>query len=239
MPILYSGGKAKLAKRIVAVCDAQRASGEAFWDLCCGSGRVVGAAADRGPRYGVDVVPSLIALLCGVRDGTFVPPAELTEDQYDVLKTRAQADPLCGDPLLAFAGFGVSYMGQWFSSYARDVPSHKQWFVGAATRNCAKHVARFAGTEFICAPWQSLVDRISGTVYIDPPYAGTLGFPAAPSHDPKAFWKSADELHERDAVRQIFVSEYAAPAHWQECARWEVWKRLNMSTKVERLFTRA
>lgn len=72
-----------------------------------------------------------------------------------------------------------------------------------------------------------MIDRISGTVYIDPPYANTAGYAAAPPHDPVQF------------VRAVFVSEYQAPAHWEECARWEGQKAINRGTRIERLFTRA
>ena len=236
MPIQYLGGKARLAKKIAAVVDAQRAPGEAAWDLCCGSGRVVAALSDRGPRYGVDVVPSLVRLLCEVRDGTFVPPAEVTREQYAELRTRALTDPTCDDPVLAFVGFGGSFAGKWFAGYAND--NHGRDYIGQAGHGCSKLAAGLADAEFICAPWQSIVDRISGTVYIDPPYAGTTGYKAAPPHDPVAFWRDADALVERDAVRTVFVSEYQAPAHWYEVARWEGQKAINRGTRVEKLVTR-
>ena len=148
MPIQYLGGKARLAKRIAAIVDAERVLGEAAWDLCCGSGRVVAALSDRGPRYGVDVVPSLVRLLCEVRDGTFVPPAEVTREQYAELKARALANPLDDDPLLAFAGFGLAFAGMWFQGYASNARGDD--YLGAATRNCARARARLVGLS-LCA----------------------------------------------------------------------------------------
>lgn len=236
MPIRYLGGKARLAKRIAAIVDADRAEGEPFWDLCCGSGRVIAAVPDRGPRYGVEVVPSLVRLLCESRDGTFVPPAEVTREQYAQLKAHARAEPGSDDPLLAFVGFGGSFAGKWFAGYAND--NHGRDYIGEAGRNCVKLAETLSGVEFICAQWQTLMDRISGTVYIDPPYAGTTGYKAAPPHDPVAFWRDADALVERDSVRAVFVSEYAAPAGWTEIARWEGQKAINRGTRVERLFTK-
>jgi site-specific DNA-adenine methylase len=237
MPIQYLGGKARLAKKIVAIVDEGRAADEPLWDLCCGSGRVIAAASDRGPRYGVDVVPSLVRLLSEVRDGTFVPPTEVTREQYAALKQRAADDVSCDDPLLAFAGFGLAFAGQWFSGYATNKRGDD--YLGAATRNCAHMRLKLRGVEFVCADWRTIVDRVSGTVYIDPPYAGTTGYKAAPPHDPAEFWRSVDALVERSEVRAVYVSEYAAPEHWREVARWEGQKAINRGTRVERLFTRS
>ena len=149
MPIQYLGGKARLAKRIVEIVDNGRADGEPLWDLCCGSGRVVSAASARGLRYGVDVVPSLVRLLCDVRDGVFVPPTEVTREQYAELKTRAADDVTCDDPLLAFAGFGLAFAGQWFSGYATNKRGDD--YLGAATRNCQRMRPKLRGVEFVCA----------------------------------------------------------------------------------------
>lgn len=234
----YLGGKAKLAKRIAAIVDAERADGEPYWDLCCGAGNVLAAISPRGPRYGVDVVPCLVRLHSEVRDGVFVPPSNATRETHAALRRQATDNPLCDDPMLAFYGFGLSFCGDWFCGFASD-PHGKYDYLGAATRGLAKKAVLFQGVEFICARWQSLMDRISGTVYIDPPYAGTTGYKAAPPHDPVAFWKAADELVERDTVRAVFVSEYTAPAHWVEVARWEGHKAINHGTRVERLFTRS
>lgn len=143
MPIQYLGGKARLAKRIAAIVDAERVLGEAAWDLCCGAGNVVSRLSDRGPRYGVDVVPSLVRLLCEVRDGIFVPPAEVTREQYAELKARAFAEPTCDDPLLAFAGFGLAFAGMWFQGYANNKRGDD--YLGAATRNCARARAPSGG----------------------------------------------------------------------------------------------
>lgn len=232
----YLGGKARLAKRIAAIVDMNRVDGEPYWDLCCGAGNVLAAISPRGPRHAVDVVPCLVRLHREVRDGIFVPPAEATRETHAALRQRAMADPLCDDPLLAFYGFGLSFCGDWFCGYAES-PDYD--YLGAATRGLAKKREPFRGVEFLCVPWQSIVDRISGTVYIDPPYAGTTGYKAAPPHDPVAFWRDADALVERDAVRQVFVSEYKAPAHWTEIARWDRKKSINHGTCIERLFTRA
>lgn len=203
MPIQYLGSKARLARRIAAIVDDGRADGEPAWDLCCGSGRVVAALSDRGPRHGVDVVPSLVALLRGVRDGTFVPPAAVSREEYAALKTRAEAEPACNDPLLAFAGFGLTFAGKWFSGYATNKRGDD--YLGAAARNCTRMRPRVQGVEFTCADWRTLVGQITGTVYIDPPYAGTTGYRAAPPHDPAEFWRSVDALTERDAVRAVYV----------------------------------
>lgn len=237
MPIQYLGGKARLAKRIAAICDDGRADGEPFWDMCCGSGRVTAAVSARGPRHAVDVVPCLVRLLWEVRDGTFVAPESITREQYAALRERAMADPSDDDPLLAFAGFGLAFAGMWFSGYATNKRGDD--YLGAATRNCAKMSRFLRGVDFICADWKTLTDRVSGTVYLDPPYAGTAGYKAAPAHDPEVFWKTVDALVDRDNVRAVYVSEYAAPAHWREVARWEGQKAINRGTRVERLFTRS
>lgn len=232
----YLGGKAKLAKHIAKIVECERASNEPFWDLCCGAGNVVAAVSNRGPRYGVDIVPCLVRLHRDVRDGVFIAPVVASRETHAELRLRAKADPQCDDPILAFYAHGLSFGGDWFCGFT-ETPGRD--YLGAAARGLQKKVTRFQGVEFICAPWQSLTDRISGTVYIDPPYAGTTAYRAAPPHDPVAFWRDADALVERDAVRAVFVSEYQAPAHWTEVARWEGQKAINRGTRVERLFTRA
>lgn len=235
MPVQYLGGKSKLAKHIATIIDSDRSDGEPLWDLCCGAANVIAAASDKGPRYAVDVVPCLVRLLCEVRDGTFVPPAEVSREHYAELKARAIANPCDSDPLLAFVGFGLSWGAKWFAGYATNASGRN--YTRAAINKITKGAAALRGVEFICSAWHEQRRRISGTVYLDPPYAGTTGYRAAPAHDAAQFWLMADTLARQAHVRQVFVSEYTAPAHWYEIAQWEGHKDINRGTRIERLFS--
>lgn len=233
----FQGGKNRLAQEIVQICERDRKLGEPFWDLCCGSGNIVAAARQDGIRYAVDIVPSLIALLRETAAGRFVPPAELSEETYKQLRDRAKAEPESDDPLLAFAGFGCSFGGKWYGGYARQKGYN---FAAGSGRALLKKTAKMHNAcIFICDDWYNCLDRITGIAYLDPEYAGTTGYLAANRlkvADPAEFWKRADALCE--CARSVFVSEYNAPAHWKEIARWEGYKPLNKGQRIERLFTR-
>lgn len=235
----FLGAKSRLAAEIISYVEADRAEGEPLWDLCCGAGHISAAASTRGPRFAVDAVPSLVALLDGVERGTWSPPATVTAEDYAELKRRALANPRDPDPLIAFAGFGCSYAGKWYAGFTAPGPCGGLAvydYAAGARASLLRRAKRLRGVEFLCADWRTLLDQLAGTVYIDPEYAGTTGYRAAPPHDPKSFWWHADAAVER--VRQAFVSEFAAPPHWREVAAWPGYKAINKSTRVERLFTR-
>lgn len=234
----FLGGKVRLAKAIAALCEADRASDEPFWDLCCGAGNISAAVSSRGPRLAVDVVPCLVNLLRGVSTGTWQPPATVTAAEYTELQVRAAQEPESDDPLIAFAGFGCSYGGKWFAGFSAPGPCGAcavyDYAKGAAT-SLLRRARALKGVQFICADWTTL-NEVSGVAYIDPEYAGTTGYSAAPRHDHDAFWRSADALSEK--ARRVFVSEYTAPQHWREVAAWPGYKPINKGQRIERLFTR-
>ena len=231
------GGKHHLATEISAIIASARKAEDDFWDLCCGTGNVC-AAVTGGRRFAVDVVPSLVSCLRETAAGRWKPPNELSKETYDDLHARWKLDRAIDDPLVAFAALGCSFGGKWFGGYARRKPGARKLpltLAAGSAKGLLKKAKNLFDVTFICDLWQNWIDRISGVAYIDPEYANTTKYSAAPRHDPVSFWRSADALSERC---RVFVSEYAGPPHWREVAAWPKYKRIARGQCVERLFTR-
>ena len=182
-----------------------------------------------------DAAPGLITLYEAVRSG-WVPPQELSREQWAALKTRAGED----DRLVAFAGFGCSFNGVYFASYGE--PS----FARQAAAGLERKIGVCSKVRFLARPYQEISVDDPCVIYCDPPYRNTdpsayrsLKFTDHARFDSDAFWVWCREQAHRGA--HVLVSEYAGPV-WART----VWERPlscltgahagNVSTAVERLF---
>lgn len=157
-------------------------------------------------RTATDSCAALITLYQAMQAG-WDPPEVLDQPQWERL--RATQDP--ADPLTAFSGFGCSFGGQWFTSYAKRYKYTKRWVTAAeaARSSLLKKLSRCRDVAFRACDYRET--EPAGLIYCDPPYRGTLGYGAVEPWDAPAFWGWAERASQTALVA---VSEQQAPEGW-------------------------
>lgn len=232
----YFGGKAKIAKRLVAAMRPEHIRGVAVWEPFCGGLNMTRALAGAGALVlATDANQALISLYRAVAAG-WDPPSELTSEQWQAAKMLPDSDPL-----KAFAGFGCSFGGKWFRGYSRRSDSNVAISARRNIRAAVPSAAGFDVADFVqTQPWRP---SHALTLYCDPPYAGTEGDTCYEPQrrtgrrwDAIAFWERAEEW---SRICPVYVSEYQSPG-WQIVAAIE--QGIGMvgktGTRTERLFYR-
>lgn len=230
----YLGGKSRIAKPISALLLAAKGERTTYVEPFLGGGSVAALTASGFERAVLaDAMPDLALMWRAVLEDGWTPPGDISPQEWEALR---EAEP---SPLRAVAGFGCSFGGMWFSSYAVD-PRKRCSFAETAARGLARKAAGMRGAEVRLADYRELDDVIdaASVVYCDPPYAGTATYKGVEPFDSARFWKTAEQWAEKGAA--VFVSEYAAPAPWVSV--WEAERRSilsgadNRSLVTERLF---
>jgi DNA adenine methylase len=237
------GGKSRLAKQICAILEAERKPDQRFVDVFCGGANIVAGMGDHGPRVANDGCEPLITLyrawLAGWR-----PPPDVSEELYREIK--AKKDPT--DPLTAFVGFGCSFGGIWFGTYARCcVKPGTRWrvasdypgaepanFADTSARTLARKLSRCADVQFTCQDFAAVEILPGDLVYCDSPYFGTTSYDWFTGFD---YPKYVGKLTEWAEIADVFVSEYATQAlNWELVAEFATSRGLQNGSAIERLY---
>ena len=123
----YFGGKQRIAKPLCEFLNASLSEGQIFIDLFCGSCNVVSNIRQDVKRYANDKNKYLHALFTCLQQGMILPDEISVEDYYRIKKMPENSQEDLA--LKAFVGFGCSFAGVWWGSYAR----------GSEGRNYAKN----------------------------------------------------------------------------------------------------
>ena len=229
----YMGGKHRLAKHLLNV---MLPSHEGAWiEPFVGSASVIAHVPQEYQRIGSDLNPYLIDLHRALQSG-WVPPTNLTNEEWRAIRDhKDHYDPA----LVAFAGFGCSYGARWFEGYARSPKSPTTNHAAATARNLEHMRPLLAGIDFRHGSYDELVlPSPPGTIYADPPYAGTKPYSGLPKFNHGRFWRWAT-LQARRGYK-VYVSEFTAPEGW-ECI-WEKERPISLTKDtgakrgIERLF---
>lgn len=208
----YQGGKSRIARSLVneisrrQVTDSVRTgSGDQreskrggffdVWEPFCGGGAVTLALAKAGFRvHASDCHEDLILMWQALMRGETEPFADVTEAEYQVLKTAAPS------ARRGFVGFGASFGGGWFSGFGRHNYDAQPY------HEAQRSLARLVGLNitFTLANYTTVPDDV--LVYADPPYAGTKPYKGGPTFDHTAFWSWV-----RRRSGPTFVSELTCP----------------------------
>lgn len=195
----YLGGKARIAKQLVAALPFTRV----VWEPFCGGLNMTLELAKRYPVViASDLHPGPPALGAALQRG-WQPPTSVSEEEYHAARTLPDSDPL-----KAFIGFGCSFGGKWFSGYARDNPAHGDFYAQAAGGCCERLRPHLSYVAFECASFFEQAPVGGVLIYCDPPYQNTTGY-ATGGFDSSAFWSRCQEHVQ--AGSRVFVSEYAKP----------------------------
>jgi DNA adenine methylase len=228
----YMGGKAKVARRIVAAILADTEARDVWYEPFVGGGNVMEHAAPHFRRsVGSDAHLDLIMLWEYVTDGGMLPEF-VTREEYQALR-KAPSSWLRG-----YAGFGASFGGKWFGGYG--VSPRDGEVVRASFRAVERQAAVFskASTRFRWAHFGDMTPPAGSVVYCDPPYAGTTAYTTG-DFDYPAFYRT---LRTWAADRFVYLSEYAVPDDVPAKVIWSREKRMvleksdNARVAVENLY---
>lgn len=120
-------------------------------------------AADRFERhYAYDIHPDLILMWNGLKRGSFKPPKTMARRTWLRLKNQKKKSAL-----RAFAGFGVSFNGVFFASYASKKNTD---IAGAAYRSLMKVKPLLKKIQFKRVDYTKIPMPKGYVIYCDPPY---------------------------------------------------------------------
>jgi len=199
----YLGGKYYVAKRLREAMEPYiRAHDYQVWEPFCGGLNFSRMLTD---CTGVlsDVHPALISLYLGYRAG-WRPPDAVSREEW--LRARNLPD---NDPLKAFAGFGCSVFGVYFSGYLGDRDQYRA--KGAITNGSAVGRVICERPARAAASGLAVLQKLTGfsvglldftgiqpfniphLIYCDPPYEDTAGYKGTPPFDHALFWYRCQE----------------------------------------------
>ena len=157
-----------------------------------------------------DYHPDLIQLWKEIRDDTFVIPVDMDEETYHDIKQYKSPSAL-----KAFAGFGLSFGGKFFSGYADKYKNgKKENYLKEITNSMIRKKDTLEGVTFECCSYDTHTPH-NTLIYCDPPYQVTK-FPIKyrtstkdyDIFDNERFW---EVMRDWSKDNYVFISETSAP----------------------------
>jgi site-specific DNA-adenine methylase len=193
----YQGGKSRIAAGIVKTIQGLTTERE-IWEPFCGGGAVTIALAKAGFRvYASDSHEDLILMWQAILAGDATVCADVTEEEYQQLKTAAPS------ARRGFVGYASSFGSKWFGGFARSDGSLRNFAAEAARKN-KEILACNPLPTFRHADYTSTPDHV--VAYLDPPYAGTTSYKSAGKFNHDAFWSWVSRRQ-----GATFISELTCP----------------------------
>ena len=217
----YMGGKAKIARKVVAAILADVESRQTWVEPFVGGGNIAEHAV---PHFQeaicTDLHPDLILMWQAVAAG-WVPP-DLDKERYYALKQSAPSAER------GYAGFGASFGGKWFGGFGVSPRDGEVW--RASQRALARQGKVFQEhkTLFWQLSYADLHPTDGDVVYCDPPYASTTGY-ATGAFDHDSFYAVLMEWARNGAA--VYVSEYSTPELVPVQLVWQQEKRNVLDSK--------
>lgn len=162
----YQGGKHRQSKIISNYVNMIKNT-DHYCEPFCGALSVACKVDDRFKLLLGDNNEALINMWKHLLSNNGCAIPHISESEYGNLK-------ILKDPknwLTAYAGFGLSFGGMWFSSYARGRDDYN----GELQRSIRKKVellSRKSSVDFVYCDCEDLVINNKSVVYMDPPYEG-------------------------------------------------------------------
>ena len=225
--MMYLGGKCRLAKPISNLILEQTTERGTLVSLFCGACAIETKLA---PHFDTvicsDAHEYIIALNQAVKDG-WEPPENVTESKYTAMRDAVRSGAPHDKALAGFVGFGCSFSGVFFASYAKCRRSDRNF-----AKQCHDALLRnrnyWGNVTFLCADYRDVQIPDGAVVYCDPPYAGTTKFKGV-SFEPDAFWEYMRKIS-HDHI--VFISEQAAPDDFVS-----IWERTIVRNLKKRVAT--
>lgn len=206
----YYGGKSRTGKDIAKVLKSLISSIgpiKGYIEPFCGAlGVMRHMTNDYFVCYASDSCKDLILLFKEIVNDTFIKP-DMTEAEYKSLKYSESS------ALRGYAGFGLSYSGQWFRAYS-------QKYIGKRNQNDESFNAlmnikdSIKRVEFTHCDYRNCnEDIVNGgyLIYCDPPYKHSLYGYEGCSHsfNSEEFWTTVKQWKEYGNI--VVVSERECP----------------------------
>ncbi len=228
----YLGSKRLLAKYILPIILKGRHPNQIYIEPFCGGCNSIDRVS--GPRIANDINDSVIALFKEVVDEGWIPPENVSNEEYTAGKMNPQNYPA---HYRAFVLICCSFGAKWAGGYARSKKTSRN-FASEGKRNLLKQREKLQGVQFFTGSYDDLpMPPGQHLIYCDPPYKSTTKYGTIDlNHDNFFDWCR----EKRDEGHDIFISELDAPSDFK-C----VWEKEHgchiqqTSTKkyVEKLYT--
>ncbi len=215
--MMYQGGKTKLAKYITPfLINKLEQTGGKYIEPFFGSGAITIDVCKSGAASEIivgDGNPTLVDMWNAVIQDKWVPPTEISKEEHTRLKNAP--DDGVDNPLKAFVATVCSYSGLWFSGYAND-PNSDRNFAKSGSKSIVTRgdIFRDGGIkEVYFKYYQEYTDLIApgDVVYADPPYMNTAQYKGVSEpFDSEEFWDYMRLWKNKGA--HVFVSEFHAPS---------------------------
>jgi DNA adenine methylase len=216
----YMGSKRRIAKDILPIILENRIPDQWYVEPFCGGCNMIELV--NGNRIANDYNEYVAEMWNGLVNKNWEPPTEITEEQYNSIKTNKEQ---YSKELVGFTGIAVTFGSTWFGTYARNKRGTNYAMEGR--NNLMKQVERLQGTIFTSSSYCDIALPKNSIIYCDPPYEGVAGYKDKFNHI--AFWQWCRE--KTNEGHSVFISEYNAPNDF-ECI-WQSELKTNMNAKYE------
>jgi len=211
----YHGGKCRLgpdiAELLKKITNGYKIKG--YWEPFCGALGVMNYMTDDYYKcYASDACQDLIMLWTSVQKGTFKNP-NITEERWRKLKNSKPS------PERAFAAFGCSYGGRWFSTYADNyITDSRRSFAITSFEKIEKMKPKLTKVNFLFRNYKNHIKPIENggfLIYCDPPYENSVNnfFGISYPFDSKEFWDTARLWSSWGNI--VIVSNKTAPSDFK------------------------
>lgn len=234
----YQGGKSRIANDIAKIINQARFSrygneGGCVVSLFCGTCSVESKLTGFTRRILNDKHEYLIAMLRAVQAG-YELPDQVSEAQYRYLRNHKDDDKA----LTGFVGFGCSFGGKFFNSFARGGRKIEN-YAAESKKSLLRDMATLTDAEFTNYDYRDVILPDAAIVYADPPYNNTTAYFSNEKFNTSEFWQYARDISERGHL--IFISELHAPEDfvcvWQKQIKRQLdCNKNNLFTSTEKLF---
>lgn len=164
----YIGGKYRIRDEIAATLSEYLTKSNTFIDLFCGSCNISIAMLKQNPNiqvYANDLSTPLITMFNSLKGG-WLPPDDLSAAEWKALKINQDVD----NPLTAFAGFGCSFSGKYFTSYAVDKLTNRN-YCKEAKSNILKDLVSIKKIQYSNLDYKDFpLPNEPSLIYCDIPY---------------------------------------------------------------------
>jgi len=203
----YSGGKFRQSKTFVPIINKIRNNYEYYVDPFCGGCNVIDKIG--GKRIASDIHSELIIMWEALQGG-WIPPTDITEDQYNRIKNnKDHYQP----ELVAFVGF-CSFGAKYWCGYPRSKNRPSKF--SNVSRSLLKQLPLIKDVEFYNCSYDELDIPQNSLIYCDPPYKSAKTVKYNVSFDYEKFY---NWCRKQSKNHVILISEYQMPDDFIEVGR--------------------